>query len=89
MDTISLVTLILIGTLALWIVPIILGVREAHRKNRSPHWMWTAVYPLLAWIPYLVLRSLPRLKHCPECGEKVNHAARICRYCHTNFTDAS
>lgn len=87
MNTGLLVTVIIIGVLVLWVLPVLLGIREARTKNRSPHWMWTCIYPLLAWIPYLVMRSLPRLKNCPQCAEKVNENARICRYCGSRFQD--
>ena len=88
MDTVTWVMLVVVGVLLLCVVPVFLGIREARQKNRSPHWMWACIYPLLAWIPYLVMRSLPALKQCPECGEKVNHTARICRFCHTHFNDS-
>ncbi len=69
----------------LWVLPIILGVRTARGKNRSPHWMWLGIYPVLAWIPYAVMRSLPVLKTCPHCLEKVHVEARVCPHCTTRI----
>jgi len=68
-----------------WILPIVLGIRIARKKNRSPHWMWTAMYPVLAWIPYFVIRSLPALKTCEHCGEKAKSFARVCPHCRNAF----
>ena len=87
MNTGFIIALITAGVLLFWVLPVLLGIREARRKNRSPHWIWTAIYPVLAWIPYLVMRSLPELRICPQCAEKVNKNARICRYCGSHFQD--
>jgi len=41
---------------ALWIPPIVLGVKWARLKGVSPHWMWFGVHPLGAWIAFAVIR---------------------------------
>jgi hypothetical protein len=28
-----------------WLLPILLGVRTARQKGRSPHWMWFGLHP--------------------------------------------
>jgi hypothetical protein len=84
--------LVIAGTIAvgvLWVLPIVLGVRAARSKNRSPHWMWFGFYPLLAWIPYLVIRSLPTLRTCAHCFEKANIEARVCPHCTRSFEPES
>jgi hypothetical protein len=37
---------VVIIALSLYIGLIVLGVRMAKRKNRSPHWFWFAVHPM-------------------------------------------
>lgn len=83
-DTAIGIVIILI-MLALWVPPIILGVRVARRKNRSAQWMWFGVQPMLGWIAFAVLASLPPLKECSQCAEKVKAHAKICPYCLTPF----
>jgi len=83
-DTATGVIIVLI-VLALWVPPIILGVRVARRKNRSAQWMWFGVHPMLGWIAFAVLASLPPLKECSQCAEKVKAHAKICPYCLTPF----
>lgn len=83
-DTATGVLIVLI-VLALWVPPIILGVRVARRKNRSAQWMWFGVHPMLGWIAFAVLASLPPLKECSQCAEKVKAHAKICPYCLTPF----
>ena len=77
----------LFGTLvlALWIAPVVLGIRIAREKNRSPHWMWFGLHPVTGWIAYFVLRAQPGLKECPNCRETVKEHARVCAYCMTPF----
>ena len=89
MDLTMLVLIGIVSVVILWILPIVLGIRITRRKNRSPHWMWTAVYPILAWIPYFVIRSLPALKTCEYCGEKAKSFARVCPHCHNDFESRS
>jgi len=88
MSDLSVGILIFLFVLALWVPPIILGVRAARRKNRSSHWMWFGVHPMMGWIAFAVLASLPALKECSHCAEKVKAHAKICPYCMTPFTAA-
>jgi hypothetical protein len=54
----------------LWVLPIMLGVRAAREKNRSPHWMWFGIHPVTGLIAYLVLRfSKPRAIQPPPAAE--------------------
>jgi hypothetical protein len=66
---------------------IILGVRIAKSKNRSPHWMWFAIHPLGLVITLIVLASLKPLKECSRCAERVKSHARLCPYCGYTFSD--
>lgn len=43
--------------LALYIAPVVLGVRVAKARGRSPHWMWFGLHPVSGWIAYFWLRS--------------------------------
>jgi hypothetical protein len=42
--------------LAVWLLPVFLGVRAARAKGRSPYWMWLGIHPLTGWIAFLWLR---------------------------------
>lgn len=75
-----------VGLLALlWPTPIVLGVKAAKRKGRSPHWMWFGIHPVGAWIAFLVLRFSSAFKQCPQCGERSKSHARVCPYCTQAF----
>lgn len=76
--------IVLLGGL-FWLLPIILGVRTARRKGRSPHWMWFGLHPFAGWITYVVLCFLPPLKECPQCRESARADASICPHCRTRF----
>lgn len=42
--------------LVVFVLPVVLGVRAAKAKGRSPHWMWFGLNPVLGWIAFLCLR---------------------------------
>ncbi|GLH75072.1 hypothetical protein GETHLI_35750 [Geothrix limicola] len=75
----------IIGVIIFWVVPIWLGIRIAHKRNRSALWMWFGVHPLGGWITYAVLACLPTLKNCPQCAEKVKENAKVCHFCQHPF----
>ena len=68
-----------------WVLPIILGIQAAQRKNYSPHWMWFGIHPIAGWIACIVLLCLPSRIRCPNCGGYVKVYFRICPYCHTGL----
>ena len=70
-----------IATIALWIFPIVLGIKEAKSKNYSPAWMWFGIHPVTGWIAYFVLKSKAPVRECPRCAEKVKAHAKVCPYC--------
>ncbi|MBM4161180.1 MAG: hypothetical protein FJ217_08775 [Ignavibacteria bacterium] len=85
METPLMIVFLLVGAAVCWVIPIILGVRAARKRNRSPHWMWLGTYPVLGWIVVAVISSLPPLRECPQCAEKVKAHAKVCRYCAHRF----
>ena len=66
---------------AFWVLPIMLGVRCAKRKNYSPAWMCFGIHPLGGWIAFIVLSCLPARIQCPNCGGFVQVNFKICPYC--------
>lgn len=42
--------------LTAWIIPVALGIKSAKKKGISPHWMWFGIYPITAWIAFLLIR---------------------------------
>lgn len=60
---------------------IILGVRLAKSKNRSPHWMWFAIHPIGLVVVLIVMACLSPLKRCPQCARTVHRDARLCSFC--------
>jgi hypothetical protein len=69
----------------LWILPIVLGVQCAKRKNYSPVWMLFGVNCIGAWIAYAVLASLPGRRPCPHCGGFVAVHWKTCPLCRTQM----
>ncbi len=66
----GLAILYVVCLLALWIVPVVLGVRAAKEKGRSPHWMWFGLHPVSGWITYFWLRSArPVERRAPAAPE--------------------
>ena len=47
-----------------WVVPIMLGVRAAKRKNYSPLWMLFGIHPLFGWVACIVAVNY---RICPFC----------------------
>jgi len=82
-DVVGLVFALVIGVavLAIYIGLVVLGVKIAIRKNRSPHWMWFAIHPVGLIITLIVMASLSPLKRCPQCGNTTPERARLCGFC--------
>src|SRR5882762_9004379 len=76
---------ILVAVLAIYIGLVVLGVKIAIRKNRSPHWMWFAIHPLGLIITLIVMASLSPLKRCPNCAQTTEMHARLCPFCGYKF----
>ena len=75
--------------LLIWILPVILGIRTAKKRNRSPHWMWFGIYPIAGWVAFLILRFLPERKVCGSCGKKVDSGARFCPACGDEYKEGT
>jgi hypothetical protein len=68
-----------------WVLPILLGVCAAKRKNYSPRWMWFGIHPVLGWIACIVLLCLTPRVQCENCGGYVMNYWRVCPCCHIRF----
>ena len=65
-----------------WVLPIVLGIREAKRKGISPHWMWFGVNPLPGWIAYLIIKFKAKERtRCAACGAPLPPTANYCSVC--------
>jgi hypothetical protein len=75
---------------ALWVPPIMLGIKWARRKGLSPHWMWFGVHPLTGWIAFWMIRYkvTPR-RACGSCGSFVPSNARFCPNCKAELSAAT
>ena len=71
----------------LWIVPVIIGVIFAKKKNRSPHWMWFGIWPGVGLWVCIILLILKPLKICSTCGKKVSKDAKVCPYCTNSYNE--
>ena len=88
LSVLGLFLFIMLATVAVivgWVLPIMLGVRAARRKNYSAHWMWFGVHPLFGWIACIVLLCITPRIQCPHCGGFVTVNFRICPYCHAGL----
>src|SRR6266508_1441471 len=81
--------MIVVVALSVYIGLIILGVKIAKRKNRSPHWFWFAIHPLGLIITLIVMACLSPLKRCPNCAQTSQAHARLCGFCGYDFTAAA
>src|ERR1039457_4476160 len=89
MAPIGLIVAILVGIVliaglvfVLWVLPIMLGIKQARTKNYSPAWMWFGVHPLFGWIMFTILACLrPRIR-CGSCGGFVQDNFVKCPFCH-------
>lgn len=75
--------LLILVFLALWILPIVLGIKAARQRNRSPHWMWFGLHPVTGWGAFILLSILPHLRLCTSCGSKAPANAQFCPHCST------
>jgi heme/copper-type cytochrome/quinol oxidase subunit 3 len=81
--------LFVVVALSVYIGLIVLGVKIAKRKNRSPHWMWFAIHPVGLIITLIVMACLSPLKRCPNCAQTSQAQARLCGFCGYNFATPS
>ncbi len=81
-----LLMLVSLVILAVYVGLIVLGVRLARSKNRSPHWMWFAVHPIGLVVVLIVMACLSPLKRCPQCARTVHREARLCSFCGCAFS---
>ena len=81
------VTLVVFAVvLAIYIALIVLGVKLAKRKNRSPHWMWFAIHPIGLLVVLIVMAAISPLKRCPHCAQSLPEHARLCAFCGYDFS---
>ena len=78
--------LVALVIVAVYVGLIILGVRLAKSKNRSPHWMWFAIHPIGLVVVLIVMACLSPLKRCPQCARTVHRDARLCSFCGYTLT---
>lgn len=79
------VLVIMLLVLTVYIGLIVLGVKMAIRKNRSPHWMWFGIHPVGLLITLIVMACLSPLKRCPQCGQTTQQHAHLCGFCGYNY----
>jgi hypothetical protein len=75
--------------IAIWIVPIPLGIKKAKQKELSPHWMWFGIFPIYGWLVFLILCLVPKTKRCKNCGEKNKLYAKTCQRCNNVFEEST
>ncbi len=80
---------IIVVFLTVYIGLIVLGVKTAKRKNRSPHWFWFAVHPVGLIITLIVMAALSPLKRCPRCAQTSPQGARLCGFCGYDYMAAT
>ncbi len=81
----AILMLLAVGVLVGWVLPIVLGIWAAKRKNFSPHWMWFGIHPMMGWMACIFfLCATPRVR-CPNCGGFPWAYFRICPYCHAGL----
>ncbi len=80
---IILVALIVVATFVVvgWVLPIMLGLRTARRKNYSTLWMLFGIHPIGGWVAFIVLSCLPGRRRCERCGGFIAVHWKICPNC--------
>lgn len=49
-------------------------------------WLVFGIVGLAVGLPIgLIALFVGRTKMCPQCGERIRHAAKVCRYCRANL----
>jgi hypothetical protein len=83
MSIVGIVVIVLAALLlcALWITPVVLGIRLAQRKGYSPHWMWFGMHPIGGWVAFIVMACLEKRTQCTNCGGFLNWNFRLCPHC--------
>jgi len=86
-EVVALIVVLVISAVVLtvYIGLIVLGVKMANRKNRSPHWFWFAVHPVGLLVTLIVMACLPSLRRCPNCQNASNAQQRLCGFCGFDF----
>ena len=65
-----------------WVLPIMLGIKQARKKNYSPAWMWVGIHPLFGWMAFIVLVCVRPKVQCASCGGFVTDNFIKCPFCH-------
>jgi len=74
--------LVVVVIFLFWVLPIMLGIKQARKKNYSPAWMCLGIHPLFGWIAFIVLVCVrPRIR-CASCGGFVKDNFFKCPFCH-------
>jgi hypothetical protein len=75
--------------LAIWIVPIPLGIKIAKKNGHSPHWMWFGIFPIYGLLALIILCLVPKMKICTNCGERNRLYAKTCQRCNNAFEEST
>ena len=74
-------TVVMLGVLIFWVLPIYLGLRWARAKGYSPLWMLFGINPMGAWIAAAILQVCPPRERCVECQRFIRKDFEVCPYC--------
>ncbi|MDR2964584.1 MAG: hypothetical protein LBU88_02285 [Treponema sp.] len=81
--------IIILIVFIIWILPIIIGVKMAKKKNISPHLMWIGIFPMWGLVVMTIICLLPGLKICSKCAERNKKYAKYCQRCNNEFEESS
>jgi hypothetical protein len=80
-------TVVTLGVYAMWIHPVVEGLKWARLRGVSPYWMWFGIHPLGGWIAYSIIRwYLPERPLCPSCGRAISPSDMFCLQCGAPLT---